>query len=64
MTGVSKATEHDELPETHSLGDLRLAAERAVTAGEVLVSVNAKALLALCRSESWAHTTLVNGLPE
>ncbi len=44
---------------TYSLGDLRLAAEHAVAAGDDCVSVDAKALLALCRSEAWAHSAVL-----
>jgi len=43
----------------HSLGDLEKAAHIAAANGEVMVTVNAQALLALCRSEQWAHRQLV-----
>ena len=45
--------------QSFSLGDLRIAAERAIAAGEVTVSVDAAALLALCRSEDAAWRTVI-----
>jgi hypothetical protein len=45
--------------ESHSMGDLRAAAHRAIDAGEVTVIVDAKALLALCESELWAHRQMM-----
>lgn len=41
--------------EAYSLGDLRIAADKAIEAGSTTATVDARALLALCRSEVWAH---------
>lgn len=45
--------------ESYSLGDLHIAAQRAIDVGESMVSVDAKALLALCESEIWAHRQMM-----
>lgn len=44
---------------SYSLGNLRVAAEEAIAAGQSTVTVDAATLLALCRSEAWAHREVV-----